>query len=314
MLAALCVLALAIVALQLIVGRSFRHTVGIPGSRSSQRASASARQKRAINPVSDTQFRTATEKGERFICWMADPTQAGSKATTRWKNPTSIGEWGWQLGEHTTVSAEWQPGMLKELLSGSRGGARWGYRHNFGHVPIGDMTYPPTGASYSNVYWPDKGVIVANSNYGPVYNIMTKKTPLQKAGHTWDPSTMAPPQLAQLSDFWWLLWQAACQNDAARISGIRNIVRRNVENQATLDLLGHVLKLNRMSEDGTAPEWPKKVVVDSKTDGFAALLSTPNVYAACWFVIQHGTELNVRLTIKVGPPPGWTCRVSADVG
>lgn len=255
--------------------------------------------KRAINPVSDDQFEQATAKGKQFTCWMADPSLAGSKAIPRFVDPMSIPEWGWALGESSFSPANTQTGYLEDLIAGSQGGLRWVYRHNVQHPNVDATEYPPTGASYNNVYWADKGVIVANSNYGPAYQIKKERTPLQRSGSDWDSNTMSPPQLAQLSDFWWLCWSAATQSHAPWTSGIRHIVRRNVENQVTVDLLAHVLKMNGLSEDGSAPMWPEKAVVDNVKEGFAALLSTPNVYAACWFVIQHGSKLGVRLTIEV---------------
>lgn len=116
-------------------------------------------------------------------------------------------------------------------------------------------------------------------------------------GMNWDPNSDRMPELNQLSDVWWLLWNKICEDEGVSPRNLRHVIRHSIVNDVTQKVLARVLRKHWPNEDapsaGRAPGWPGKVITKDM-EGFAALLGTNNVWGVPFLLIQHNGDLGKK--------------------
>lgn len=177
----------------------------------------------------DDAWEKATKKGQLLRCYMKDPSSAGDLGRGKWNDYNSLQEWGWRETTTQQIGGERDPGLKQivaldpddwsnqnkivkfehvnqhpdQVVTGSDGG-RVTVSHPVSlRSVLGLENWPaniflqPTGATYENTIYPGNGVIIAESNWNPKFNIDEGST---SKGDDWDPSTMRQPDLFQMSD------------------------------------------------------------------------------------------------------------------
>ena len=61
----------------------------------SRRGGPSRRPAQVIRPATDAVYDTARRKGHALMCWMQNPSLAGSQANSPWTRYSQLEEWGW---------------------------------------------------------------------------------------------------------------------------------------------------------------------------------------------------------------------------
>ena len=165
-----------------------------------------------------------------------------------------------------------------------------------------------TDALYANVFFPEKGVILAEVNESPQYKVIMDQTSMGKG---WDKTIHRIPDLCRWSDIVYLTWKHVCGNDPEKIKNLRAIVRQNITNPVTKNMLAHVLKMHFPKDEpvGRAPEWPERRKITPDMEGFNAMLSTPNIRGIVWLLVQHrkkgfaGKKIISSLTVSTNLAP-----------
>ncbi|EME83844.1 uncharacterized protein MYCFIDRAFT_84146 [Pseudocercospora fijiensis CIRAD86] len=262
-----------------------------------------------IKPAGEEAYDKAEQKGKMLMCWMENPLLAGDLATSKWTKWEQLAEWGWTGpgggsnpiggnygGEHDTLIADLlgDRNPREQDLSIAKT-VRLYHKKEHAAETIDGVTYnyPPTDATYENNMYPKQGVIVADFNYGPKYQIDNEATPKRK---DWNKATDRGPKLSQLSDVWWLIWDKITANDATLRKGLRYIVQHNVVNPDSHAILAKVLIDQKQISTGLAPGGTG-VIVKREDEGFAALLGMNNVWGVPFLLIQRSGELG-RKRIK----------------
>lgn len=91
-----------------------------------------------VRPASDEEYQKAESKGETLMCWMRDPSLAGSQATTPWTRWSQLSEWGWtgpQNGQPITMIREAERDNMLARIVGRLGRTEQtsGYRGSVEH-------------------------------------------------------------------------------------------------------------------------------------------------------------------------------------
>lgn len=149
-----------------------------------------------------------------------------------------------------------------------------------------DETLQPTNAKFTNVLYtndPSGGIILANDNYGPDHQINSGKAPLFQQD-----SLMVP--LRQWSDIAFLSWKSLTGPRERR--HLRFVLRRTIKNDLAVDVLKHIAKRQGLT-NGRVP-YGNAMAVEPNTDGWLALLASPNVSGVCWLLIQHQADLGQK--------------------
>ncbi|KAK3707570.1 hypothetical protein LTR37_012065 [Vermiconidia calcicola] len=144
-------------------------------------------------------FEEYKRKGFFLVSYMEDPKCAWEKAKTKFDNVVQLAKWGWvnQIAEDDR-SVDFSREHVVDDIVGTTKGLDFEWRHTRagrdGNVP-NEITYQPTDATYDNIFWPDKGVIVSNINQGPDHMVKTGMTPKQtKEGLECDPNPGRAPE------------------------------------------------------------------------------------------------------------------------
>jgi hypothetical protein len=182
------------------------------------------------------------------------------------------------------------------------GGHNWDstWRHETETIQAGKVC-EPTHADFLNIVNPNAGLLVAVNNINPA--AMAKQM-MQKR----DPSEcdINLPKLRNWSDAAFLQWQRVVNRFSVGGAALKYVVRSNVENPDTLDIMTQVLgeyagnrNIPRCRDDfAPRPRWPG-VDFDIKSDEGLALLGTPNGNGIGWLLAQHKRELGHKVIIKV---------------
>ncbi|KAF1994511.1 hypothetical protein P154DRAFT_585619 [Amniculicola lignicola CBS 123094] len=141
----------------------------------------------------------------------------------------------------------------------------------------------PTGASYTTVFNPDDGVIIAWGKYSPAY-MGPKKNP---------PVTVFPA-LKSWSDVTFLQWAGLTSKAGKSAGNIRHIISSPVENKPSQALIARALK-NAKKELGA---WPGTSFTTTTDEG-KALLAAPNGVGITYFLSQHKAQLGTKTVTKL---------------
>lgn len=139
------------------------------------------------------------------------------------------------------------------------------------------------------MFFPDKGVILAEVNESPQYKVIMDQT---EKGKEWDEKIHRTPDLCRWSDIVYLTWKHVCGGDREKLKNLNAIVRQNITNPVTKNILAHALRQNFPKDEpvGRAPEWPQTRKITPNTEGFNAMLNTPNIRGIVWLLVQHREE------------------------
>ncbi|CAK1364382.1 unnamed protein product [Cercospora beticola] len=259
-----------------------------------------------VRPASEEVCAKAWNKGYTLMCWMQNPQMAGAQAFSPFTRFEQLADWGWtgQGGQPIHIGGNWgtyaDPGLMALLghpMYGQSTGHEIRIYHTQARGPIvvggRQITYPATMASYDNIFVADKGVIIAASNWGPASKLAEGIT-------GWDYNANRLPDLRQLSDIWWLLWEKVCSQQRVRPSELRYIVSKDTVNQETNEIFARILQMYWPNDEGIArgiaPKWPGKRIT-KEMDGFPTLVGTPSVWGAAYMLIQRAGTMG-RKEIK----------------
>lgn len=131
-------------------------------------------------------------------------------------------------------------------------------------------------ANWHEMMSPEQGIIIAWNNQSP---------------------EIAPPSNIprRLSDVLFLVWQELCRQKNADPSKLRAIVRVNIINGETIDIIDHALDV---AGDSQIEHWPGNEILVTDTSG-QAILGTPNGYGAAYMLIDHQKLLEFKLIHSV---------------
>ncbi|KAF2172048.1 hypothetical protein M409DRAFT_18279 [Zasmidium cellare ATCC 36951] len=211
-----------------------------------------------------------------------------------WNSIEQLSEWGWVRDvderddekdySHVVKAC---PGLEQILGTDLTGGKQRTWVHSQ-RVEREGVTYFATGGVYTNVYWPSQGILMANDNYSPAYQSSQGKG--EKVPFKDEKGTPLPlPALKQ----WSTINALTYASPPTPRSPLRFILRRNIQNPATKDLISTVLKKNKADDGGLPPLWPGVVLTEGDS-GFAALVASPNLGGVVWLLIQHGDGVGAR--------------------
>ncbi|KAF2207055.1 hypothetical protein CERZMDRAFT_102752 [Cercospora zeae-maydis SCOH1-5] len=250
-----------------------------------------------IKPATDAEYNKARIKGHTLMSWMRDPTLAGTQAGSKITRFEQLTESGWTGygGSQIRIAPNYagydDPGLIA-LLGPAGDTQSRGHKALIQHVEakgpvqMDGKTYkhPATNANYDNVFNVEKGVIVAEYNWGPKYQVEDGNV------KGWNPQTDLLPVTHQLSDVWWLFWARICAQENASPSRLRYIVSHNTVNYPTQQIFARVLQIHWKGEAevdrGQARGWPGKLITNDM-EGFVALIGTPSIWASAYMLIQR---------------------------
>ncbi|KAK4508512.1 hypothetical protein PRZ48_002251 [Zasmidium cellare] len=222
-------------------------------------------------PFIDTPYKQAKKRGEKLLCALKKPSQAGAAVTSQWNRIEQLGEWGW----------------VREVDERDD-------EKDYSHV-----VKAATGGTYTNIYYPHHGIILANDNYSPAHQASQnkgEKIPF-KDSHG---KPLPLPALKQ-----WSTVNALTYASLPSPQPLRYVLRRNIRNPATVEIVSTVLKKGKWDDEGRAPVWPGRVVREGER-GFEALVGSPNVGGVVWLLMEGGQAVGAREVRSV--------RVWRDVG
>ncbi|KXT00693.1 hypothetical protein AC578_8243, partial [Pseudocercospora eumusae] len=105
---------------------------------------------------------------------MKDPSSAGNKAIPKFTKHSDIEAHGWSRKQEIVDYSHVTDGVYKSMIQILGTDLSNGIKVRFDHDrDVGE--YPATNGEYVNVFWPNHGIILANDNYGPAYQISQNK-------------------------------------------------------------------------------------------------------------------------------------------
>ena len=232
-------------------------------------------------------------KGAVLRCYL-DGT--GAAPSTSWTSYSSLADWGWDLTRDDAQNYDFVAAKLVGVDVGTlENGIKmsWVHARATNHMYTDPKTgisslqsFKPTNADFSNIFYPATGIILANSNYGPAYQIeagLASQDP-------W-PAASLVVKLRNWSDVTFLTWQSLTTPEQR--AGLRWIFRRIIRNKETQNIIGMVAKKRGVGEVNKAkvgpgwkaPLWPG-MLVRAGEQGFNVLLTGPNSKGAIWLLTQ----------------------------
>jgi hypothetical protein len=174
------------------------------------------------------------------------------------------------------------------------------WRHEIQTMQDGKLC-EPTNADFHNIVNPIAGLLIAVNNINPA--AMAKQMLQKRKPSECDINL---PRLRNWSDVAFLQWQRVAKRFSVRGTALKYIVRSNVANPNTLDIMSQVLgeyagsrNIPECRDDFVPrPRWPG-VDFDIDSDEGLALLSTPYGNSIGWLLAQHKRELGHRVISKV---------------
>ena len=226
----------------------------------------------------DAEYNRALSRGARLLCELyASPNQV---VQSSWTDLSSLAAHGWVETTKSATDTNSQPfsaigAALKDLKISTA--PEDNILHAFVHAKESTHaghTYPPTNASYSNVFNAKAGAIIADSNTPPR-----------------NPTVDNPSPLSQYSDVVFLAWLAAAGPSA---KNLRYIFRGPVADPSTLAIAQSALA-NR-GKDLVA--WPGERLSMAEADT-QAILGSPNGLGVGYLLAQHKDVLGVKVVESV---------------
>ena len=208
-------------------------------------------------------------------CKLWSTLQDGTAPSAKFNSVQDLSNWGWKNNPN------WKEEKVKKLVGsiqapleeqgvslspGLNVNVESDHSESFGDADGGK----PTKGKYYEVYNPSQGAIVAYRNYGPSYVVQNNDAR----------GDAQLPGLRNWSDVVFLTWLSLTVGNEGQRSQLRLIVRLNVMNEDTRDVIEEALRKEGIAS-GNAPRWPGHVFYPEK-DGkvskpFQAVLGTSNV-------------------------------------
>jgi hypothetical protein len=259
----------------------------------------------------EPKFRSLIAKGPRIHeLLLAEPSEA---LATKFRKCSDFQKWGyvedrnacsslqliWTKISNVLVTIGLDPRFPDDIGSGRSGiGENWPVNHDhYKFVTVDGVFYPPTQAMFCQVVNPVEGIIVAYDNVSPRAvldhyeareDIVVGNT--QEDIEVWRKSDVPLPKLQFWSDFAYLQWLSHADDD----SELRYVLRYNFLNdtsQFVVNTLEHHFNIPVL-------EWPG-TTYRAGTDGFLALLGTPNGSSTGYLLINHKAELGHKTVEKI---------------
>ncbi|KAK5117840.1 hypothetical protein LTR85_008614 [Meristemomyces frigidus] len=214
---------------------------------------------RLLPRAPSVKYQTCVGKG----CKLKDLLDADTLPTsdeTKYTEYSQLGTYGWMQQMAFKTNTPLQPAMKAlEALgiptnSQDNSWDKVDWRHKV-ETTVDGVTYPPTGAYYTNFYNVPHGLIVATDNNGPAHMYKAPKEP-----------NLVP--LRQLSDVLWLTWADLAGTNKQQEQGLKYVIRASVANQQTRDVIGQAMPSGDLND---LPEWPGKEFDLSSENGLALL-------------------------------------------
>ncbi|RAH45047.1 uncharacterized protein BO95DRAFT_515005 [Aspergillus brunneoviolaceus CBS 621.78] len=266
----------------------------------------------------ETAWDIAAAKGRAFVRMFSMPTTAELQAyldtlsphrripaASPWTEPSALELWNW--------TPEYAQAMYDE-----EGFARLFARDLHARIEdnvfvcmsnteptvIDGMTYPATGAWYSNLYNTASGIIIADNLMSPMGVSRMGAGEFQEEGAGLINSRLAPSwliHLKQWSDVTFLMWTRLAERAGVQVDSIRYIFHAGVSNPLTKQVVRRALARAGQSLGG----WDRVVTFPVEDDSIGsseegtAILGTPNGSATGWFIAQHREQLGRRKVVSV---------------
>ena len=145
--------------------------------------------------------------------------------------------------------------------------------------------FQPTSARFLNVYNTKAGYIVAYNNFGPAF--MIRKNPVKIL-----------PDVRAWSDVTFVEWQTQAQNTNQDITQLRYVIRYQIANKETLDIIKRIVGNVRTLY------FPGVTISMTKANGKPnakgrAILGTPNGAGVAYLLATHKVQLGHKMIESV---------------
>jgi hypothetical protein len=151
---------------------------------------------------------------------------------------------------------------------------------------IDGKRFAPTQGSYRLTYTAE--FISANNVWGP-----RSEGPHHTPGV--DGVYLPFPLLEKLSDVAFLAFQQVMEETKQPMNRLKGFLHSNAVNPDTMSIANKAMGLKPHSP---YPMWPGRDF-QSQSDGFAALLASPNGRGIAWFLAQHKAQLGHKIISKI---------------
>ena len=207
--------------------------------------------------------------------------QCGSGPSSTFESYDDLERWGWERMGHEHIDQFKKPlvDAMEYLEVGSTKNQAWSTTEKHTKLKVFDgKKYAPTQGSYGLTYTAE--FISADNNWGP-----RSEGPDQVPKV--DGVLLPFPSLEKLSDVAFLEFQQLMIETKQPTDGLKGFLRSGVVNPATLSVTTNAL---RLKPNAALPTWPARDF-GPQSDGFAALLASPNGRGVACFLAQHKAQL-----------------------
>ncbi|KAJ5714584.1 uncharacterized protein N7483_011765 [Penicillium malachiteum] len=238
-------------------------------------------------------YQEAIGKGNALYCLMSNTAdgaeeymqtfKAGVPVASSWTEYSSLSTWGWSdkanpeasydqvLDNYigTTLDLDTDDGIP--------------VTHNQDEiVTVGNVEYPNSGGMYSNVFYVEQGLIVADENFSP----QSRAPEFVAKGYPY-------VKLKQWSDVVFLDWQNQCSTNDGDITNLNYFIRFSIANLDAGSVIGEV------TGGATIGGYKTPMKFNAGSDEFNALLGTPNGSGVAWFLINHKAQLGTKTLASI---------------
>ncbi|KAF2764001.1 hypothetical protein EJ03DRAFT_356159 [Teratosphaeria nubilosa] len=232
-----------------------------------------------VVPATEEEVQVAKCKGQQLLNAIAEPTTSASV----WTEEAEMDDYGWQKQTGVQAAYEFEAieGALDQFDIPGHGDRSWTtITWTMNGAEYEGTWYPACNAFYTNILNPAHGTSMATNNDGPAH-----VNPPQKP--------LVP--LRQWSDVVFLTWQHLCEVQGVDVDDIERIIRVNIVNEDTLELMLAVLQnemgVAELTDLGDFQNGEEFLPSD---DGFDVLMGTPNASGVAWFLAQHRTDVGEK--------------------
>ena len=215
--------------------------------------------------------------------------QCGSGPSSKFESHDGLEEWGWERMEHEPVKelGKTLTETMDYLGVDSKNNKAWSIAERHTTLKVIDgKKYAPTQGSYQLTY--NSEFISADNNWGP-RSEGPNQTPKV------DGVDFPFPLLEKLSDVSFLVFQKLMKETRQPMDRLKGFLRSGVVNPETLSITSQAL---RLKETEAHPKWPGRDF-KAQSDGFAALLASPNGCGVAWFLGQHKAQLGHKTITSI---------------
>jgi hypothetical protein len=215
--------------------------------------------------------------------------QCGSGPSSTFESHDDLEKWGWERMEHEQIDQFRKPlvDAMNYLEVGSTKDQAWSITEKHTKLKVVDgKRYAPTQGSYGLTYTAE--FVSADNNWGP-----RSEGPDQVPQV--DGVYLPFPLLEKLSDVAFLVFQQLMKETKQPMDQLKGLLRSGVVNSETLLVTTNAL---RLKPDAPHPAWPGRDF-GPQSEGFAAILASPNGRGVAWFLAQHKAQLGHKTISNV---------------